>query len=35
MYDQFPPAANDWGNIYPIPNMIPLLLAEEERLPPT
>jgi hypothetical protein len=34
VYDWFLPAANGWGNIYPIPNMIPPLMAEEEG-PPT
>jgi hypothetical protein len=30
----FPSAVNDWGTMYPIPDMIPPLLAEEEG-PPT
>jgi hypothetical protein len=30
----FPPAANDWENKCPVPDMIPPLLAEEEG-PPT
>jgi hypothetical protein len=31
---RFPPVANDWGIKYPIPNMAPPLMAEEEG-PPT
>jgi hypothetical protein len=33
-YDQFPPAAHDWGIIRHIPDMTPPLLAKEET-PPT
>jgi hypothetical protein len=33
-YDLFPPVADSWGNKHLIPDMVPLLLAEEER-PPT
>jgi hypothetical protein len=33
-YDQFPLAANGHGTMHPIPDMAPLLLAEEE-VPPT
>jgi hypothetical protein len=34
IYDQFPPVANRWETMHPIPDMAPPLLAEEER-PPT
>jgi hypothetical protein len=33
-YDLFPPVANNWGIIHPIPDMAPPLLAEEVG-PPT
>jgi hypothetical protein len=29
-YDRFPPRANGWGTTYPIMDMAPPLLAEEE-----
>jgi hypothetical protein len=29
-YDRFPPTAKGWGTIHHVPNMAPLLLAEEE-----
>jgi hypothetical protein len=32
-YDWFPPAANDWGIIHPVPNKAPPLQAEEEGSP--
>jgi hypothetical protein len=33
-YDRFPPAVNGWGIKYPIPDIVPPVLAEEEE-PPT
>jgi hypothetical protein len=33
-YDRFPPTANGWGAKYPVLDMVPPFLAEEER-PPT
>jgi hypothetical protein len=32
-YYRFPRAANDWRMTHPIPDMTPLLLAEEEGPP--
>jgi hypothetical protein len=34
LYDRFPPAANGWGTIHLIQDMVPPLLAREEG-PPT
>jgi hypothetical protein len=33
-YDRFPPVADGWRTMHPIPGMVPPLLAEEEA-PPT
>jgi hypothetical protein len=33
-YDRFPLGVNSWGTKYPVPDMTPPLLAEEEG-PPT
>jgi hypothetical protein len=30
-HDRFPPAANGWGTIHPVPDMIPPLQVEEEE----
>jgi hypothetical protein len=33
-YDRFPPVANGWGMIHPIPDKA-LALLDEEEVPPT